>query len=337
MANKESGGGGAYSIASRSRAESSTKTWLLTNLMSMLGLLLATFFVLGISFELKMHKHKSLAKEDLKLQHKLSALRNGVSSNVKREVAKHKKAKVFSWKAIEDQCSARGLRIDPFPDSFEPALYEEIYGAGRDYHHYIEVGRKEGFECTRGQRMKEVINMEILPKFIEAVRRDRGSVLEIGPFLNPMLVADEVKYFDVLDLEGLKERAKNVGYPEINPVKIDYVSATGDLSVIPESNSFTLVAGSNVLSHQVDLVRHMQQVGRLLKEGGYYAMTVRFFCLARLAIQYYPVRCYSHFSQNETLTHRRPAAFLLSGVGQALYVQPLPAGNEHFQCSGRLL
>lgn len=266
-----------YSLASRSSsssASSSTKTWLLKNLISMIGLMVVAFFVLVFSFESKMHKHTKLANEDLKSQHKLSTLRDGVSSLVKREIAKHQKAKVFNWKPIEDQCSARGLRIDPFPGNFDPVLYEENYGVGSDYHHYIEIGRKQGFEATRGQRMKEIVNTEILPKFIEAVRRDKGMVLEIGPFVNPMLVADDVKYFDVLDLEGLKERAARVGYPEVNPVNIDYVSPTGDLSVIPEREAFSLVASSNVLIHQVDLILHLQQVGELLKEGGYYAMTL---------------------------------------------------------------
>jgi hypothetical protein len=284
MANKKSS---AYSVASRSRAESSTKTLIFKNLISMLGLVVVAFFVLVISFESKMHKHKKLAKEDLKLHHHLSALRNGVSSLVKREVAKHKKSKVFNWKPIKLQCSARGLRIDPFPESFEPALYEANYGAGRDYHHYIEIGRKQGFECTRGQRMKEVMNVEILPKFTGAVSRDKGMVLEIGPFLNPMVVGEGVKYFDVQDLAGLKERAIQVGYPEINPVNIDYVSPTGDLSVIPQREAFSLVASSNVLSHQVDLVRHLQGVGQLLMEGGYYAMTVRFYFVTSMSK--YPV------------------------------------------------
>lgn len=273
MANKSS----AYSIASRSRSESSTKTWLFNNLVSLLSLAAFAFLVLVISFESKMQKHKKLAKENATLQHKLSALRNGVSSLVKREVAKKQKAKVFTWKPIEGRCSRRGMKLDPFPNSFEPALYEELYGAGNDYHHYIEIGRKRGFVCTRGQRMKEVMNIEILPKFLNASRRDKGMILEIGPFLNPMLLGDDVKYFDVLDLVGLQERAKLVGYPEINPVKIDYVSRTGDLSVIGKSETFSLVASSNVLSHQVDLVRHLQMVEQLLMEGGYYALTVRLF------------------------------------------------------------
>ena len=50
--------------------------------------------------------------------------------------------------------------------------------------------------------------------------------------------------------------------------KIDYVSPTGDLSVITER--FEAVFSSHVVEHQPDLVRHLNQVAAVLKPGGRY-------------------------------------------------------------------
>lgn len=265
-----------YSMASRSSSSGgSTKAWLMRNITFLITAVSVGCLMLVLSFEAKLHKHTQIAHADRKKLHKRSALRDPKSTHLKREVAKHKKAKAVNWKPIDDDTCSRGISLDPFPASFEPQLYRETNGKGKDYHHYLEIGRKEGLECTRGQRMKEVMNIEILPEFLNAT--DKGKTLEIGPFLNPMLIGDGVKYFDVLDLESLKERGKIVGYPEIHPVEIDYLSPNGDLSVIPEKGEFSLVASSNVLSNQINLIRHLKQVGELLKEGGYYALTVRCF------------------------------------------------------------
>lgn len=58
----------------------------------------------------------------------------------------------------------------------------------------------------------------------------RKSVLEIGPFTNPTLRGRNVKYFDVMDKQGLIKRADAIGYAYASPVDIDYVSSTGDLA-----------------------------------------------------------------------------------------------------------
>jgi hypothetical protein len=226
--------------------------------------------------------------------------------------------------AASVQCSVIGngtaLMLDPFPESFEADHYMALHG--QDYEHYVKVGRDKGMECSKGQRMKELFNSEILPKFqayIESIAEPR-LVLEIGPFLNPMVVGDNVRYFDVLDLEGLKQRAKAVGYPEINPVDITYVHPNADLlSAIPERHLFLLVASSNVLPNQLDLIQHLLDVGTLLVDGGYYAMTVR---------------AKQNRGSNLPLSHQ---SFLLgSPVGrQALCLRSLLAGNGHCRRIGR--
>jgi predicted SAM-dependent methyltransferase len=101
-----------------------------------------------------------------------------------------------------------------------------------------------------------------------------AEALEIGPFLNPLIYGNNVKYFDVLDLEHLKERAAKIGYPAVRPVPIDYVDPTGNLRNIPDKHAFGMVVGSHMLEHQLDIVRHLQAVQDLLKPGGYYAIIV---------------------------------------------------------------
>jgi hypothetical protein len=258
--------------------DSSFKSWLLRNVAIMTVAIILGFLFLVISFETQVHQEKKEIHNSLRENHQYDALHKSVNTIGKRSIGERMKQKrLFHWKPIDDGklCSSKGMRLDPFPPSFDLTVYQKIYGAGRDYSHYVEVGRKQGWECTRGQRLKEIINLEILPKFLQAERRvDKGMVLEIGPFLNPMIVGPGVRYLDVMDMEALKQRAKNVGYPEINSVNIDFVSPTGDLSMLPEK-SFSLIASSNVLSNQADLIRHLLGIQRLLLEGGYYAMTVR--------------------------------------------------------------
>lgn len=198
------------------------------------------------------------------------------------------------WKPLEGQCataeSSSDLMIDPFPESFDSVFYRaahEQHTGG--YDHYLEHGRENGWSCTRGQYMRDIINSEIIPVL-------PGSVLEIGPFINPLLrnnnsnstseSTGKIKYFDVRDWEGSKTKAEELGFiPSPDPVVIDYVDASGDLSVIAQQNNnndmqkgdvkFSMVVSANVIGVQLNLVRHLQQVGNLLSEGGYYTVLVR--------------------------------------------------------------
>jgi SAM-dependent methyltransferase len=101
-----------------------------------------------------------------------------------------------------------------------------------------------------------------------------STVLEIGPFYSPFCKGANVKYFDILDRESLIERALRIN-PDINPQSIpviDYVSATGDLSIISET--FDAVFSSHVIEHQWDLIDHLQKVSSLLNNGGKYYVVV---------------------------------------------------------------
>lgn len=116
------------------------------------------------------------------------------------------------------------------------------------------------------------------------------SMLEIGPFFNPLFKGEKVKYFDILDRDGLISRAERLNLefqPENVPV-IDYLSPIGDLSVIPEK--FDGVFSSHVIEHQPDLINHLQKVSRLLNKGGKYYLIV-------------PDKryCFDHFNPESTI------------------------------------
>ena len=96
-----------------------------------------------------------------------------------------------------------------------------------------------------------------------------GPVLEIGPFVSPRLVGEHVRYFDLLDTDGLNARAARKGLPRTAP-RIDYVSASGDLSRVP--GPFAAVFSAHCIEHQPDLVDHLRAVERLLRPGGRYLL-----------------------------------------------------------------
>ena len=108
--------------------------------------------------------------------------------------------------------------------------------------------------------------------FVASVPVDK-PVLEIGPFDRPWLSGAEVRYFDVLPQEQLRARAATE--PRRNPENcphIHYVSPTGDLSVV--DNEFSAVFSSHCIEHQPDLIKHLREVGRLLRPGGHYYLIV---------------------------------------------------------------
>jgi SAM-dependent methyltransferase len=109
-------------------------------------------------------------------------------------------------------------------------------------------------------------------KLLEALQGSR-SVLEIGPFDQPLLGGNHVKYFDILDQEALRNRARECGRNEDGCPRIDYVSDRGDLSVI-DGEKFDSILSSHCIEHQPDLIRHLNQVSEILRPGGKYFVIV---------------------------------------------------------------
>lgn len=95
------------------------------------------------------------------------------------------------------------------------------------------------------------------------------KILEIGPYNFPALQGQNVKYFDIMTSEELRNRAANEKLSEDVikvPNKIDYVSRNGDMTIIKDK--FDIVFSSHNIEHQIDLVNHLNQVADILTNNG---------------------------------------------------------------------
>lgn len=126
--------------------------------------------------------------------------------------------------------------------------------------HYLSQGREKGVVAS------PLALRENLLLFIP----DDCSLLEIGPFNQPLKRGAKVEYLDVLDAEHLRVRAAHTGRdPAGVPETIHHV---GDLDVV--DRRYDAVLSSHAIEHQPDLVRHLQQVERILDPGGSYFLIV---------------------------------------------------------------
>jgi SAM-dependent methyltransferase len=101
-------------------------------------------------------------------------------------------------------------------------------------------------------------------QFTERILKSKKDlILEIGPLNRPLITGHFMKYFDLLPTEKLKIRAVDQGLDPISVPPIDFHDENGDLSVI--ADTFNDVISAHCLEHQPDLVRHLQNVSRILK------------------------------------------------------------------------
>ncbi len=117
-------------------------------------------------------------------------------------------------------------------------------------------------------RAVSIRSREELVKWI--AQQGFSSLLEIGPFDCPVVQGPHVKYFDVLNKQDLLARAKRIGRVANlhNIPEIDYIEASGDLKVV--GDRFDACLSAHVIEHQIDLVKHLQDVSRLLNQDGAY-------------------------------------------------------------------
>ena len=155
----------------------------------------------------------------------------------------------FKGETPQEECGPGPEPSDPFPMNF----YSK-----RDRKRV----RKPISNEIRGAVIHNIVNQLTLPS------------LEMGPYVKPTMVGPNVKYFDVLDREGLLARANKTNYPVRRVVEIDFVNPTGDLRSIKQPSQFSMILSSHCIEHQLDLVRHFHQVSRLLVDGGYYVLLV---------------------------------------------------------------
>lgn len=154
------------------------------------------------------------------------------------------------------------------PVAFDPSIYRYLHPDLRTMtdrelsRHYFRHGMEEG---RRSHALADRSAFADLARDTE--------VLEIGPFDQPLLRGANVQYFDVLDRQGLLDRAKRLGTRGGEPPEhIHFVSETGDLSIV--DRTFDVVLSSHVVEHQPDLVAHLQSVARCLRPGGAYLLLV---------------------------------------------------------------
>jgi hypothetical protein len=140
---------------------------------------------------------------------------------------------------------------------------DELYNQDDElYKHWVTYGIREGRIASSAATREKFLSLIPVSE----------PVLEIGPFCSPCLIGDGVRYFDVLDKPGLIARAKAIGLDYTRVPDIDFVSPTGDLSLV--SGNFRFVFSSHCIEHQPDLVCHLNQVARLMRRGGLYFLII---------------------------------------------------------------
>lgn len=170
-----------------------------------------------------------------------------------------------------------------FPSNFDVKIYKKYTDLKSMNNkllekHYKLYGKTEGRICSK------ISNKSSLIKYINS---NKLKCLEIGPFDCPNLKGGKVKYFDVLDQDSLKKRAKKLNRKGKVPY-IDYVSSNCDLRIIDEQ--FDLVLSCHSIEHQLNFIKHLQDVSKLLNDNGYYVII--------LPDKRY---CFDHFIKESTI------------------------------------
>lgn len=154
-----------------------------------------------------------------------------------------------------------------FPDEVSPNVLRARYAdlASMDdqtlLDHYREYGRSEG---------RVAADVALREAFIAMVPAD-ASLLEIGPFCQPVFTGPNVRYLDILDAESLRRRAGEIGIdPGGCPKEIHYTNGLGEAA----GARFDVIFSSHNIEHQPDLVRHLREAAAALKPGGIYMMLV---------------------------------------------------------------
>lgn len=154
------------------------------------------------------------------------------------------------------------------PKDFDAKFYRELYSDTRRLApdrletHFRTIGIAGGRQGAQTATRVEFF------KLVNSYSR----VLEIGPFYNPSVKGENVKYFDVLSGAGLRARAQAIGVDPATCPGIDFVSPTGDLSIV--ESEFDAIVSSHSIEHQPDLVRHLQNVARIISASGCYFMAI---------------------------------------------------------------
>jgi hypothetical protein len=157
---------------------------------------------------------------------------------------------------------------DHLPPVFDPKFYADknpdlaAFDERMLREHYEMHGRSEGRSASPGCHRCGLLTL--MPREV--------PILEIGPFDAPCAKGPDVRYFDVMDTEGLRLRAEKLGRNADSVPTIHFVNPNGDLSGVRDR--FGAVVSSHCIEHQPDLIMHLNQVETLLEDGGRYFLIV---------------------------------------------------------------
>jgi len=159
------------------------------------------------------------------------------------------------------------IRADEFPPEFSVEVLRRRYGdlASMDdlalINHYHDHGRAEG-RVTADVALREGFVALVPPE---------ASLLEIGPFCQPVFTGPNVRYLDILDAESLRRRAAEIGLdPGRCPAEIHYTNGLAEA----QGAQLDVIFSSHNLEHQPDLVGHLREAAAALRPGGLYMMLV---------------------------------------------------------------
>jgi SAM-dependent methyltransferase len=111
-----------------------------------------------------------------------------------------------------------------------------------------------------------------LGRFVDVYK----PVLEIGPLNSPAVQIKGVKvyYADIRSTEDVTEVYRNEpGVYAKNATPIDFVVKTTYKEAVGDMR-FQTVFSSHVIEHTFDFIKHLQEIGEILNEGGHYIMCV---------------------------------------------------------------
>ncbi|WP_395666502.1 methyltransferase domain-containing protein [Methylocella sp.] len=156
--------------------------------------------------------------------------------------------------------------------AFPPELDLEFYrAANADLSGFDVAGLRRHFDLHGKAEGRAGSPLAYREHFLAAIPRDLQT-LEIGPFCKPALRGGNVSYFDVADREALMRRAAVLQYAYTEAPEIHFVSPEADMAVV--DRTFDQLFSSHCVEHQPDLVRHLNDVARVLTAGGRYFLLV---------------------------------------------------------------
>lgn len=150
-----------------------------------------------------------------------------------------------------------------FPNSFSLEIYRKNNSDLQELSeeqlktHYYDKGIKEG------RIANEITNKHQLVNYIKTLRLNK--ILEIGAFDRPLI--DNIKHFDISDQKTLKIRASIIKRNPDNIPFIHYVNSEGSLCEIDEK--FDIILSSHCIEHQVDFIKHLNEIENILINGGF--------------------------------------------------------------------